>query len=79
MKVQTLDKDVNQTQTHFEPGSNLKKAGMAPWFDMLNHSPMNNAEFTFNAEENTLYVQGRDRITFSNVHLVANRAHYKLH
>ena len=38
-----------------------KKAGMAPWFDMLNHSPMNNAEFTFNADENTLYVQDRDR------------------
>ena len=43
---------------------------MAPWFDMLNHSPMNNAEFTYNADESTLYVQYRD---ITDVHRVKYR------
>ena len=52
------------SKAHLPQGASILngylKAGMAPWFDMLNHSPMNNAEFTYNADESTLYVQYRD-------------------
>ena len=42
-------------------------ASLAPWFDMLNHSPSNNAEFTYNSTDNCLYVQVSREILYGIV------------
>ena len=43
------------------------KAGLAPWFDMLNHSMRNNCEFTFEHQTGKLVVQCINGRKFSKI------------